>query len=133
MKEVLAMNTHFVFLAQAGSDPTLAWYRWTNPAFRELVYIVAAIAGITLVLLIWAAFIRRKSRRHHSHHHHHHHHEPKPAEATGVTSNEEEPAQPGRRRRRRRSNHRHRPRNPTLAETGGLPPVRSEDTPDAKL
>jgi hypothetical protein len=126
------MNTHLVFLAQAGSDPTLAWWHWTNPAFRELVYISFAIAWITLLLLIWAAFIRRKRRRHHSHHHHHHH-ESKPAGAAADTPNEEEPAQPERRRRRRRSHHRHRPRNPTLAETGGLPPIRSEDTPDAKL
>jgi hypothetical protein len=30
-----------------------------------------------------------------------------------------------RKRRRHRRHHRERPRNPTLAETGGLPPVRT--------
>jgi hypothetical protein len=34
-----------------------------------------------------------------------------------------------RRRRRRRRRREHRPRNPTLAETGGLPPIRTEAPP----
>ena len=125
------MNTIFVLLAQTAPEDPLAWWRLSNPAFRERLYIFGTLAWVTLLLLIWAAFIRRKRRRHHSHHHHHH--DAKPAEAATVAPNEEEPVQPEKRRRRRRSHHRHRPRNPTLAETGGLPPIRSEDPPDAKL
>jgi hypothetical protein len=34
-------------------------------------------------------------------------------------------------RRRKNRRHRHRPLNPTLAESGGLPPVRREKNPDA--
>ena len=33
-----------------------------------------------------------------------------------------------RKRKRRRRRREHRPRNPTLAQTGGLPPVRSENS-----
>jgi hypothetical protein len=33
-------------------------------------------------------------------------------------------------RRRRRRRREHRPRNPTLAETGGLPPVRNQPPRD---
>jgi hypothetical protein len=35
-----------------------------------------------------------------------------------------------RRKRRHRRRREHRPRNPTLAETGGLPPVRTGRPPD---
>jgi hypothetical protein len=34
-------------------------------------------------------------------------------------------------KRHRRRRHEHRPRNPTLAETGGLPPIRTEKPPGA--
>jgi hypothetical protein len=35
----------------------------------------------------------------------------------------------GRRRRKHRHRHEHRPPNPTLAQSGGLPPVRQEEKP----
>jgi hypothetical protein len=36
---------------------------------------------------------------------------------------------PGRRRRKHRHRHEHRSPNPTLAQNGGLPPVRQEEIP----
>ncbi len=90
----------------------------------EAMGILGIAFALAAVLFIWAFFIRKRRHpdphvrtlqegsifqsspaKHHSHHHH------------------------GRRRRHRR--HRHgqsdAPRNPTLQETGGLPPVRSEE------
>jgi hypothetical protein len=125
------MNTLPVFLAQVDSQDPLAWWRLTNPAFRERLMIFAAIGLVTLVLLVWAAFIRSKRRRRHSHHHRHHQAQG-PAEVPMASQKEDEAAPPEKRRRRRHSRHRHRPRNPTLAETGGLPPIRTENSPESQ-
>lgn len=124
------MNTIPVFLAQADSQDPLAWWRLSNPAFRERLIIFGAIGLVTLLVLVWAAFVRSRRRRRHSHHHHHHHAQ-KPTEVPGASQNEDVPA-PSEKRRRRHSRHRHRPRNPTLAETGGLPPIRQENPPEAE-
>ena len=72
-------------------------------------------------VFVWAAFFR-KPRRHR--HHHPHGHSPKPLPETRSESRKA-----GwllfRKRHRHRHRHRELPRNPTLAETGGLPPVRT--------
>ena len=80
---------------------------------------VVAVALVVLaVLLLWAVFLRKPARRR----------ErgrllekkaaaPKPAPDGGSGK------KPGRRRRRET----HRPRNPTLSETGGLPPLGAGD------
>jgi type VI protein secretion system component VasK len=124
------MNAIPLFLADAENGDVLASWRISDPIVLEYLAIFAAIGLVTLLLLIWAAFIRKKRRRKHSHHHHHHHHHSsQPAEAPEVRQAEAAPAPAEKRRRRRHSRHRHRPRNPTLAETGGLPPVRPEGPP----
>lgn len=54
------------------------------------------------------------------------------SEEEGEASEEGEADENGmvrRRKRRRRQKRDHRPRNPTLAETGGLPPERNPQTP----
>jgi len=124
------MNTIPILLADVDPQDPLAWWRLTNPAFRERLIIFGAIGLVTLLLLVWAAFVRSRRRRRHSHHHHHHHAQ-RPAEVSGAPQNEDVPA-PSEKRRRRHSRHRHRPRNPTLAETGGLPPIRQENPPEAE-
>jgi FtsZ-interacting cell division protein ZipA len=124
------MNMLPVFLARVDSQDPLAWWRLSNPAFRERLIIFGAIGLVTLLLLVWAAFIRSKRRRRHSHHHHHH--AQRPDELPAASPNEDASPSPEKRRRRRHSHHRHRPRNPTLAETGGLPPIRSENPPESQ-
>jgi len=126
------MNTVPVLLAGIDPEDPLAWWRLSNPALLEGILIFGAVAVVTLLLLIWAAFVRSKRRRRHSHHHHRHHHSPSVTEVQPTSQNEESPALPEKRRRRRHSHHHHRPRNPTLAETGGLPPIRSEEPPEAE-
>jgi len=80
-------------------------YRWG---------IIGAGVLVTLALLVWAAFVRgaRKKRR-----------------RSGRPYNWE--IDPGHRSKRRHRRHRREapaelPRNPTLAETGGLPPIRPQ-------
>jgi hypothetical protein len=71
---------------------------------QALVYF-GALFLVGLAVFAWAVFFRTPHRRRHSHHH-----RPKPAP----------------------KHHRQGgplPRNPTLAEAGGLPPVRSEKPP----
>ena len=127
------MNAIPIFLAQVDEQQVLASWRWTDPAMRERLIIFGSIGLVTLLLLLWAVFFRKSRHRHHSHHHHHHHqhHTPSPGEVSVAPQNESAAAPPEKRRRRRHSHH-HRPRNPTLAETGGLPPIRPESPPDAE-
>ena len=96
---------------------------WRTPsgALREYVLVLGAIVLVTLVLLLWAAFLRKRRHRHSHNHHHHSSGQP----ATPETNAGDSVVEPHRRRRRRRRRE-HRPRNPTLAETGGLPPVRTD-------
>lgn len=104
--------------------------RWMGLTFKELLILFGALAAVTLLLVLWAVYFRKRSRSH-SHHHHHHGDSPEAtnpvndslASASGVSGDR-------RYRRKRRRRREHRPRNPTLAETGGLPPVRSEQPPD---
>ena len=104
-------------------------WRIMTPATRERLAILSAIGLVALLLLLWAALVRKKRRRRHSHHHSQHH-SSRPAEVPEAPIVQEAPPPPVKRRRRRRSGRHHRPRNPTLAETGGLPPVRPEGPPE---
>lgn len=89
------------------------WLRM-DAATREYIAIFGSLGLLTVLALVWAVYFRRR----HRHHHHHHHSAP--------NANAEPAREKGRRRRRRE----HRPRNPTLAETGGMPPVREEESSD---
>jgi len=89
-----------------------------SSSMREVVILLAAVAAPILLFLVWAVFIRKRRKplsgwRAHSRSH---------SESSEGQSSEG-PANGHRRRRRRRE---HRPRNPTLAEKGGLPPARSD-------
>ena len=81
--------------------------------------IILVVSSIILGLLVWAVFIRRRPK----------------SQRRGVilddggASSEEES---GRRRRRRRRRD-HRTRNPTRAETGGLPPKGSANVDEPPL
>ena len=106
---------------------------WTkmDATTKDILIIIGAIAVVTVLALIWAVTFKRR-RRHHSHHHHHHHHSHERSESVAEVMPEEEPAieSSSRRRRRRHRRREHRPRNPTLAETGGLPPLRTTPPPE---
>jgi len=97
-----------------------------SPAAREIVAIGAAVVLVTSLSMAWAALLRKRARlrgkilsQHSS-----------TRSAAGSSARRGSEANPeGHRRRRRRRRRDHRPRNPTLSETGGLPPTRSEPPP----
>lgn len=87
--------------------------------FYDALAIVGSAFFVGLLLVLWAAYIRKprkrgsESRR-------------EPVIMPVITKTVEEVD--GKRRTKLRERRRdHRPRNPTLAETGGLPPVKSND------
>jgi uncharacterized membrane protein len=115
------------FLADADTDDILAsWWRAMDPATHGGVLIFGAIGLVTLLAVVWAVFLRKRRHRRHSHHHSHEH-SSTPAEALKEDGSASAPPT---RRAWRRSRRRRRSRNPTLAETGGLPPVRPEGPSD---
>lgn len=123
-----------IFFAQGAPDagPTLIW-RFDDSATIEWLIILGAIGLVTLLALVWAAFFRKRNRRAHSRHHHHHpRHSSESSEAPGASTEADDAVPREKRRHRRRSHHRPRPLNPTLAETGGLPPIRPEEPPETK-
>ncbi len=108
----------------------------------DVLTVVLVSAALGILLLLLAYWWWRDRRRRHQYRHRRHPHTPisspsaSPAgEATDGAANAPETAptersSPHRRRRRRRA---HRGRNPTLAETGGLPPPRPEGQPPPGL
>ncbi|MBI3852132.1 MAG: hypothetical protein HY298_17885 [Verrucomicrobia bacterium] len=93
--------------------------------FDEVTIFVAVLVAITLLVFLFAYLLHRKHRRRGLLR------TPHPPSFAQIHSPDGASASPPRHRHRRRHRHRkeHRPRNPTLAETGGLPPIRPEDQP----
>jgi hypothetical protein len=92
------------------------------------ILLIVGIGGLFAVLLVfWAVrYVQRgKRRRHRS----------KPAILQNADETESADGasapRPYRHRRRRRRRREHRSRKPSLAETGGLPPVRSDEPPSS--
>ena len=110
----------------AAMDPGVQSRFQITAGMREGLYVIGAVAFLTLVIVIWAVALRKPRRRHGSK-------RAKEEPATLVRYRQEQLEDTGllsllkskRRRRKRRFHH----RNPTLAETGGLPPVRPDAPP----
>ncbi|HEY2950973.1 MAG TPA: hypothetical protein VGK40_00240 [Verrucomicrobiae bacterium] len=89
--------------------------------FDDTLVIVCAALGVALILFLWAYFIRKgRSRR------------SRTLARSGARPADREHSSGfftgrRRRRRRRRDHPDDRPRNPTLGETGGLPPQRPDE------
>lgn len=95
-----------------------------TPETREALIVLVATLPVIAVVLLWALVLRKPGRRHHDHH--------DEAPATLIRYRHEPQEDAGLRpllrsdhRRRKRASRR---RNPTLADTGGLPPVRTDET-----
>ena len=99
----------------------------TGLLFKDVLLIIATGLALGLILLVWARhYVKRKKRRQH--------HDRKVVShslPTASDQDEEDPHHHGRRRRKRRREH--RPRNPTLAETGGLPTTKTEPSSNPPL
>jgi hypothetical protein len=88
-------------------------------SFHDGLLVMGIITGLAVILFLWVYFTRRKPRRHLE------------SSAKAIYREENEPAplplpRP-KARKRRRGHPDNLPRNPTLGETGGLPPIRSEE------
>ncbi len=95
---------------------------------RAGLIVIGASSAVGLLLLVWAGLYIKKRRRHRRHSHHHQ--STSTAEEALAAAQRGAPAAETHHRHHRRKRRReHRPRNPTLAETGGLPPVRHEEEP----
>ena len=116
---ILAAQSEGLATPLLGHTPM--WFLLLPGGMKETLIVIGAITAISLAALGWIVFFRKPGHRHHHHHRHHRPEQP--------NSSESEPRRKWRRRRR----HDSRPRNPTLAETGGLPPARSASTKDSSL
>jgi hypothetical protein len=116
------MNPVFVLLAQVDPKELGSYWQRSNISKAGLGTLITAISFVTLLILIWAIFIRKQGGERPRRYRY-----PRPnAEPLAKTEvNGGAGSHSGRKRRRRRE---HRPRKPTLSQTGGLPPVR-EDVP----
>jgi hypothetical protein len=119
------MNMTGFLLADLSDDLLGGWKM--DHASRDFFIISGALAVLTLILLAWAAFVRKRKRTQSTGRSRRHSHSPSPSVV--ETENLDESRHPRRKWRRRRREH--RPRNPTLAETGGLPPIRPEEPGDS--
>ena len=95
-----------------------------SQVMKERLIILGAVLLVSLALLGWA-WISRKKRRRSARREERHRRRSMFQNARKGVSEIKEMVQDRKRRRRRE----HRPRNPTLAETGGLPPPRRDEPP----
>jgi uncharacterized membrane protein YbhN (UPF0104 family) len=91
-----------------------------GPLLTDIILILGAIVLVTVILLYWAAYIRKPKRNGSSSGS-----KAYSAKVSSRTAEVEIVETPSGRRKWRRRRRDHRPRNPTLAETGGLPPPKS--------
>jgi len=96
-----------------------------SPQVRERLLILGAIGVVTLLVICWAAFFRQRPRHKRSHIKRDRHSIRK-SFVDGWTELKRIFAQ----RERQRKRIRHRPRNPTRAEVGGLPHARDASDDD---
>jgi ABC-type nickel/cobalt efflux system permease component RcnA len=122
---------------EGGASFGVAAWRFLGAGTVEYLMIAGSFILLMSLLLIWAVYFRsRRKSRHHHHHHHHDRHSQEPGESGARWEVKASPQVNSGgiwkfwRRRKRKRRHGHRPMNPTLAETGGLPPTRADEGPE---
>ena len=96
-----------------------------SPGWEDFFIVMGVLLVVVIIAFIWVAFFRKASRRTRRSHRHSHHRMSYGQQIRKGATELKEFARKHKERRRRQRN----PVNPTLAETGGLPPVRTSDTP----
>ncbi len=120
------MSQRVALFGEFGADDVLDQWRSLNASTRDALIVFGAFALVVICVLLWALFVRKPKRRQHSHRRSHH--------SPAVNRKAEEATVQGSRRRKwRRPRRHHRPINPTLAETGGLPPARQQTPPESSF
>ena len=95
---------------------------------RDMLLIIGVAVALGLLLFIWA-YLNHKTRRHH-------HSSDRLSKVITKAKKESPEVSASNRtkiRKKRRGHPDHLPRNPTLGETGGLPPIRPEDPPSEEV
>ena len=121
-----------IFFGAAVEETALPAFGPVSSGFKDHLILFGAILVVVAAILI-GVFLSRRSRSKNKSHGRYRRHRRKFTQeaAKGVAEIkqyvEHRKERSGGRRRRRE----HRPRNPTLAETGGLPPIRPEDPPSS--
>jgi hypothetical protein len=117
-----------VLLAGVNADNAVREWTPSSSSTIEGVVIFGSLILVTLIVFGWVVFFRTRGHRRHSHSHRH---------SPGPAANAPAAGSPGKKsfwRARRQHRRRHGedeplPRNPTLAEERGLPPVRKDGQP----
>ncbi len=125
------MNGFIVLLADVDPDDLLNAQKHFF-AGSSLYEVLAMCGGFALAIGISIAWAIRYSKKQKNRHGHHHRHRSKTDRRplNFVVTGSEASSEPRQHRRvRRRQRRPHRPMNPTLAQTGGLPPMRDENAP----
>ena len=113
MSAALSASFFKNFVPMLGASPAAR-------TLKEILVLIGAVLLVAIAVMIWAVAFRKKRKRTRLYHRHHR------SSAESATSENYGKRSQGSRRRREG---RERPRNPTLAETGGLPPARLPPTP----
>lgn len=108
-----------LFALLANDDEGLPGLSRLTPAVQDGLILMGAFLFVIGAFLFWILVIRKKKRRTSNRHRHRHRKSAIKTAVAGVSEIKQLIRERQRRRRRE-----HRPRNPTLAETGGLPPPR---------
>lgn len=121
------MNS-FLFFAGIFDDPEnpIPPIEALSPQTKERLIILGATAAITLGAVIWAVFIRKRRKRKPNYHRR----SSSSFRNQAAAAKEEISRMIKQRASEKRRRRHHRPRNATLADTGGLPPMRSGLPPD---
>jgi hypothetical protein len=123
------MSSIVVFLAQLNVleelAPDKALGKTGGMLVRDILLIVGTLLVLSVILIVWARSASRRSK-HRLHRSRSTPRNPPSGEVPGGSREH-------RHHRHRRQRRDHRGRNPTLDETGGLPPMRSESSSTPSL
>ncbi len=108
-------------------NPTAPVSKSSGLLLKDVLLIIGIGLVLASILVLGARFYMRHKQQRRNHHHQEH--KPVPAKVANDSEHDEDNPRRSRRHRRRRHRRDHRPRNPTLAETGGLPPAKPEAPP----
>jgi len=101
------------------NDGALPVANQMSAGWFDFFILLGVIVLVSLATLLWALFIRKRKTPHRRHRHHHSSYRERLRKNAAEIKQLVQP--------RQRKHGEHHPLNPTLAETGGLPPIRDEE------
>ena len=123
------MSKLYLMLADMDVSEVLdAHKQYGNSQLTGILITFGALAFVVVIATIWAIrfSLKKKKRKHHKHREHRNHTEAVASRTRAAAETTSAGETKSRKKRHRRSR---APMNPTLAQTGGLPPMRGKNTP----